>query len=64
MQYFESYWSETQSMLLISDGSIDDSDLSSGSEPSDTSSVVVIEVALLLFFLDEKSAGVFCSGIG
>ena len=51
-------------MLLISDGSIDDSDLSSDSEPSDTSSVVVIEVALLLFFLDEKSTGVFCSGIG
>lgn len=51
-------------MLLISDGSTDDSDLSSGSESSGTSSVVVNEVALLLFFLDEKFAGVFCSGIG
>lgn len=60
----ESHRNEIQFMLLISDGSIDDSALSSDGEPSGASSVVVVEVALLLFFLEEKSSGSFCSGIG
>lgn len=52
-------------MLLISDGSIDDLDPSSDVEFSGSgASFVVVEVAILLFFLDEKSLVVFCSGIG